>query len=101
MTDLMIMSLDISSQDIIVKMTTFIYSEVISMVYFTKIKSTKHYRLEHSKEMSWTELVDVLYKIKNPRRKGRTFIINEQGYYVVFSMRKTVIYVINAKRAKR
>ena len=71
------------------------------MVYFTEIKATKHYMNEHSKEVPWSKVVEIIFKTKNPRKNGATFEIEQDGYYLIFSIKNNVLLVINAKRTKK
>ena len=67
------------------------------MVYFTKIRPTKHYLLFHAREVPWEKVAEILYSVKNPRKNGDIFEIEQQGYYIVFSIKNKVVHVINAK----
>ena len=68
------------------------------MVYFTSIEPTQHYLDEHSQEMPWDKVVEIIFSVKNPRKKGDKFEIEKDGYYILFEIKNNVLYVINAKR---
>ncbi|MFH1506642.1 MAG: hypothetical protein ABIE94_06700 [archaeon] len=70
------------------------------MVFFTEIRATEHYIEEHQKDVPWHKVVEILFKTKNPRKKGEKFEIEKDGYYLLFEIRDNIIYVINAKRTK-
>ena len=70
------------------------------MVYFTSIQPTTHYIEEHSQDVPWEEVVEVILKTKNPRKKDNKFEIENERYYILFRMENNVAYVINAKRTK-
>ena len=69
------------------------------MVYFTDIQPTKHYLEEHAEDVPWDKVVELIFTIKNPRKKGNKFEIEKDGYYLLFEINNTILYVINAKRS--
>lgn len=69
------------------------------MVYFTDIQPTQHYLEEHAEDVPWDKVVELIFTIKNPRKKGTKFEIEKDGYYLLFEIKNTVLYVINAKRS--
>ena len=69
------------------------------MVYFTDIQPTEHYLQEHAEDVPWDKVVELIFAIKNPRKKGNKFEIEKDGYYLLFEVKDTVLYVINAKRS--
>tara|TARA_Y100000310_G_scaffold268673_1_gene281384 strand:- start:4466 stop:4690 length:225 start_codon:yes stop_codon:yes gene_type:complete len=70
------------------------------MVYFKEIQPTEHYIKEHSKEVPWSKVIELIFKTKNPRKNGATYEIEQDGYYVVFSIKNNILKVINAKKSK-
>ena len=68
------------------------------MVYFIDIQPTRHYLDEHARDVSWETVVALIFSIKNPRKKGDTFEIEQDGFYIVFTIRDNILYVINAKK---
>jgi len=68
------------------------------MVYFVDIQPTRHYLEEHSEDVPWDKVVDIIFSTKSPRKKGRKYEIEEHGYYILFEIVDNVLYVINAKR---
>ncbi|MBI3032207.1 hypothetical protein HYY69_01925 [Candidatus Woesearchaeota archaeon] len=68
-----------------------------NIVYFTEIRPTKHYLEEHAKDVPWDKVVELIFSIKNPRKKGDVFEIEKDGYYLVFKIEDDVLSVINAK----
>ncbi len=69
------------------------------MVYFTDIQPTQHYLEEHAEDVPWDKIVELIFTIKNPRKKGNKFEIEKDGYYLLFEVKENVLYVINAKRS--
>lgn len=70
------------------------------MVYFKEIRPTVHYAEEHSRDVPWEEVIEVILTTKNPRKKGNKFEIENSAYYILFEIINGVAYVINAKREK-
>ena len=68
------------------------------MVHFTEIQKTDHYIQEHEKDVPWDKVVKIIFTTKDPRKKGDKFEIEKDGYYVLFEIKNTVLYVINAKK---
>ena len=68
------------------------------MVYFIDIKPTEHYLQEHEKNVPWSKVVEIIFSIKNPRKKGNKFEIEREGYYILFEIKDNILYVINAKK---
>lgn len=69
------------------------------MVYFTDIRATEHYLEEHARDVPWDKVVEIIFTTKNPRKKGDKFEIEKEGYYILFEIKDTVLYIINAKRS--
>lgn len=68
------------------------------MVYFTQIEPSEHYTKEHEKDVPWYKVVEIIFSVKNPRKKEGKFEIEKDGYYILFEIKKKVLYVINAKK---
>ena len=68
------------------------------MVYFTGIKPSDHYTKEHEQDVPWDKVVEIIFSTKNPRKKGDKFEIEKDGYYILFEIKDTILYVINAKK---
>ncbi len=68
------------------------------MVYFTRIKPTRHYLEEHQDDVPWEKAVEIIFTTKNPRKKGSKFEIEKDGYYLLFEIKNNTAHVINAKK---
>jgi len=68
------------------------------MVYFKSIEPTRHYLEEHEREISWIEVVKIILRTKNPRKKGKLFEIEKDDVYILFKIKNNKLKVINAKR---
>jgi hypothetical protein len=71
------------------------------MVYFTEIQPTEHYLTEHEKDVPWDKVVEIIFSIKNPRKKEDKFEIETDKYYVLFKVENNILFVINAKRREK
>ncbi|MFA6888431.1 MAG: hypothetical protein WC254_02960 [Candidatus Woesearchaeota archaeon] len=69
------------------------------MVYFIEIQPTEHYLNEHAEDVPWDKVVELIFTIKNPRKKGDKFEIEYGGYYLLFELKDNILYVINAKKS--
>ena len=70
------------------------------MVYFRQIMPTKHYLENHAKDVPWEKVIEIILSSKRPRKKGTKFQIQMQGYYLLFEIRDSMIFVINAKKVR-
>jgi len=68
------------------------------MVYFIRIKPTRHYIKYHEKSVSWDRVIEIILATKDPRKKGDKFEIEKDGNYILFQIEDKILYVINAKR---
>lgn len=68
------------------------------MIYFKDILPTSHYLQEHSRDVPWDKVVEIILSAKNPRKKEDKFEIEREGYYILFEIKGNVIFVINAKK---
>ena len=70
------------------------------MVYFTEIRPSEHYLEHHAKDVPWDTAVAIILRTKNPRKKGTKFEIENDQYYILFEIKDTILYVINAKKVR-
>ena len=68
------------------------------MVYFKDIRPTDHYLKHHVNNVPWERVVELILTTKNPRKKGKNFEIEKDGYYILFEIKKNILLVINAKK---
>ena len=69
------------------------------MVYFIGIKKTKHYILNHEKQVPWVEVISVVLKSsKIIRRKGDKLEIETNTHYILCELNNNILHIINAKR---
>lgn len=70
------------------------------MVFFTAIEPSKHYLEHHAHDLPWDEVVTIILRTKNPRKKGERFEIETENHYVLFMVEAQKVVVINAKRGR-
>jgi len=68
------------------------------MVHFNEIVPTRHYLEEHQDDLPWHEVVSLIMTIKNPRKKGDKYEIDDGHHYLLFKIEEGKLKVINAKR---
>ncbi len=68
------------------------------MIYFTGIQPGEHYLEHHATDVPWSKVVEIIFKTKNPRKKGTKYEIEDGEYYILFEIRKNTLIVINAKK---
>lgn len=69
------------------------------MVYYKEIKKTQHYIENHEKQVSMFEVAKVIFSSqKQIRKSGTKLVINNNNYYILFEIKESIAYVINAKR---
>jgi IS5 family transposase len=87
-----------------IKISKSLYNHLyyISVVWilFKSIKPTRHYLEEHSKEVPWHKVIEIILTAKNPRLKNGKYEIEKNGYYVLFEVKNKILYIINAKKTK-
>ena len=69
------------------------------MVYFTGIEPTGHYLEEHEGSVQWDKVIEIILTTKNPKKKDNKFEIEKEGHYILFEIKKNILYVINAKKS--
>lgn len=77
---------------------SLLYYTSVSLVFFRKIEPSEHYLENHQHQMRWEEVVERIFKTKNPKKKGNKFIIEDENTYILFEIKNQTLWVINAKR---
>ena len=71
------------------------------MVYFTAIKKAEHYEKEHELNVSWSEVVEIIFRSsKNIKKKHDKYEIETDKHYILMELKGKALYVINAKRKR-
>jgi len=66
-------------------------------MYWKEIKKSKHFEEEHQGVLAWSDLVHLIYTIKNKRKKGDKIQIEDARFYILCEVKDKILYVINAK----
>ncbi len=67
-------------------------------MYWTEIKRSEHYEKYHKGTLPWSEVIKLIYLIKNKKKKGSKIQIENERFYILCEVKENVLYVINVKR---
>ena len=66
-------------------------------MYWEEIRRTKHFDEHHRGTLPWSEVIRLIYVIKDKRKKGDKIEIEDDKFYILCELRDKVLYVINVK----
>jgi len=67
-------------------------------MYWKEIKKTKHFEQYHKDILAWSNIVKLLFLIKNKRKKGSKIEIEDSRFYILCELKDKILYVINVKK---
>ena len=67
-------------------------------MYWTEIKRSNHFEAHHKDVLAWSDVVRLIYTIKNKRKKGDKIQIENKKFYILCKVQGSVLYVINVKK---
>jgi len=67
-------------------------------MYWEEIRRTEHYEEYHKGTLPWSEVIRLIYTIKNKRKKGDKIEIEDDKVYMLCELKEKILYVINVKR---
>ena len=67
-------------------------------MYWKEIRQSEHFRADHKGTLSWSDVVRLIYAIKNKRKKGNKIEIEDDKIYILCELKDKILYVINVKR---
>jgi len=67
-------------------------------MYFKAIKRSKHFEKYHKGTLAWSDVISIIWLIKNKRKKGNKVEIEDDRFYILCELKNKVLYVINVKR---
>ena len=67
-------------------------------MYWEEIRRSKHYEEYHKGVLAWSDVVSLIYLIKNKRKKGNKIEIEDDRFYILCELKNKILYVINVKR---
>ncbi|MBI5391164.1 hypothetical protein HZB02_06770 [Candidatus Woesearchaeota archaeon] len=65
---------------------------------WTAIRKTSHYEQYHKQILAWSDVIRLIYLIKNKRKKGDKIEIENDSFYILCECKDNVLYVINVKK---
>ena len=67
-------------------------------MYWKEVRRTEHFEKNHKKTLLWSDVIKLIYTIKNKRKKGDKIEIEDNKFYILCEIKKEILYVINVKR---
>ena len=67
-------------------------------MYWEDIKRSDHFEKYHKGTLAWSDVVHLIYTIKNKRKKGDKIEIEDDKFYILCELKENILYVINVKR---
>jgi len=67
-------------------------------MYWKEIKRSEHFEEYHKGVLAWSDVVRLIYAIKNKRKKGDKIEIEDNRFYILCELKAKVLYVINVKK---
>ena len=67
-------------------------------MYWEEIKRSEHFEQYHKGILAWSDIVRLIYAIKNKRKKGDKIEIEDNRFYILCELKGKVLYVINVKK---
>lgn len=65
---------------------------------YNEIRKSKHFERFHKGTMAWSDVVTLIWLIKNKRRKGNRIEIEDDRFYILCKLENKTLYIINVKR---
>lgn len=67
-------------------------------MYWGEIRKSKHFEEYHKDTLAWSEIVALIYSIKNKRKQGNKIKIENKHFYILCELKNKKLYVINVKK---
>jgi len=67
-------------------------------MHWEEIKRSDHFEEYHKGTLTWSDVVRLIYAIKNKRKKGDKIEIEDDRVYILCELKDKILYVINVKR---
>ena len=67
-------------------------------MYWKEIKRSDHFEKYHKGILAWSDVVRLIYSIKNKRKKGNKIEIEDNKFYILCKLKNKILYVINVKK---
>ena len=69
-------------------------------MHWKEIRKSEHFEKYHKGTLAWSNVVRLIYTIKNKRKKGDKIEIEDKKFYILCELKDKILYVINVKRKK-
>jgi hypothetical protein len=70
-------------------------------MYWKEIRRSEHFERCHEGALAWSDIIRLIYTIKNKRKKGSKLEIEDEKTYILCELRSSILYVINVKTKGR
>ena len=67
-------------------------------MFWEEIRRSEHFDEYHKGALAWSEVVRLIYSIKNKRKKEDKIEIEDDKFYILCELKDKILYVINVKR---
>ncbi len=67
-------------------------------MYWKEIRRSRHFEEYHKGNMAWSDVIRLIYTLKNKRKKGNKIEIENEKVYILCEIRDSILYVINVKK---
>jgi len=67
-------------------------------MYWEEIRRSDHFEEYHKDILAWSDVVRLIYAIKNKRKKGNKIEIENDKFYILCELKGKILYVINVKK---
>ena len=78
-------------------MTIHLWSGV-GYMHWKEIRKTDHFEEYYKGTLAWSDVVCLIYTIKNKRKKGDKIEIENDRFYILCELKDKILYVINVKK---
>lgn len=67
-------------------------------MYWKEIRRSKHFVQYHKGTLAWSDVIHLIYAIKNKRKKAGKIEIEDDKVYILCELKDKILYVMNVKR---
>lgn len=67
-------------------------------MYWEEIRKSEHFQQHHKGTLAWSDVVKLIYLIKNKRKRRDKIEIEDRRFYILCEVKDKTLYVINVKR---
>ena len=67
-------------------------------MHWKEVRRSDHFEKYHKGALVWSDVVRLVYTIKNKRKKGDKIQIENDRFYILCELKDKILYVINVKK---